>query len=118
MLIRTEYGLSLDNDASNLPVKCFLPLFSGGAVAGAGVVSLEKKTLGDLITVYKYLTNKQCGKETGLVLWVPKSGSDRNVSPWYKEGLSNKTGRNPGALQDETSYRDVECSGAKKVGQF
>lgn len=80
------------------------------------MVSLEKKTLGDLITVYKYLTNKQCGKETGLVLWFPKSGSDRNVSPWYKEGLSNKTGRNPGALQDETSYRDVECSGAKKNG--
>lgn len=110
--------MSLDNDASNLPVKCFLPLYSGGAVAGAGVVSLEKKTLGDLITVYKYFMNKQYGKETGLVLWVPKGGSSRNGPPWYKEGLSNKTGRNPGNLQDGTGYGDVECSGAKKVGQF
>lgn len=48
---------------------------------GARVVSLEKKTLDDLITVYKYLTNKQCGKEIGLVLWVPKDGSDRDGSP-------------------------------------
>lgn len=90
LLIRTEYGLSLDNDASNLPVKCFLPLYSGGAVAGAGVVSLEKKTLGDLITVYKYLMNKQYGKETGLVLWVPKGGSGRNGSSWYRKDFQTK----------------------------